>query len=94
MARRLLEGQALSVFERYVTQNIDELNPAELSEETLSEALDAIGYAIFPTNAIKTQSRALCRSIRKTLNMSITHLIACLSELNEQCSLSRWDHQV
>ena len=86
MARRLLDGQSLSVFERYVSQNMDESRPDAHTDEALNEALDSVGFSIFPTNAIKTQRRALRRSIRKPVDMSVTHLIARLSELNEQLS--------
>ena len=79
MTRRLLDGQALSVFENEVTTE-------SLGETTadLDKALDAVTKDVFPTNALAQQKRGMRRFIKKPLTMKISHLVARLTELNDQ----------
>ena len=79
MTKRLLEGNALSVFENEVTT-------AGLTESTanLDKALAAITEDVFPSNALMLQKRQMRRFIKKPLNMKMTHFVARLNEMNEQ----------
>ena len=79
MTKRLLKGQALSVFEK-------EISAEDLSENNanLDQALKAVTADVFPTNALAQQKWAMRRLIRKPLNMKVTHLLARLTELNDQ----------
>lgn len=79
MARRLLDGQALSTFEQTIMKE-------SLTESgtNLEIALDSITTDIFPHRALEMQCCALGRYVRKPVDMTIMHLVARLTELNEQ----------
>ena len=79
MVRRLLDGQALSTFERAVTEQ-------SLTETVanVTVALDEVTKDIFPHRALETQLRALRRYVKKPRDMSIMHMVARLTELNNQ----------
>ena len=79
MTKRLLKGQALSVFEKEIsTEGLSENNT------NLEQALEAVTADVFPTNTLAQQKWAMRRLIRKPLNMKVTHLLARLTELNDQ----------
>ena len=54
------------------------------SGANLEIALDSVTTDIFPHRALEMQCRALRRYVRKPVDMTIMHLVAQLTELNEQ----------
>ena len=82
MARRLLDGQALATFESVVSdQSLTE------SANNLKIAFHAITTDIFPHRALEIQCRGLRRHIKKPADMTIMHMVARLTELNDQLPL-------
>ena len=79
MTKRLLEGNALSIFEAHVASQ-------GLTETTanLDRALYEVTKDVFPSNALAIQKRMMSRFIKKPRSMKVAHFIARLNELNEQ----------
>ena len=76
--RRLLEGNALTVFD---------LKVAELGTQTtahLQDILRALRREVFPQYALQQQKRFMRRSLRKPRNMSIRAYVNRVLELNDQ----------
>ena len=76
--RRLLEGNALTVFD---------LKAAELGAQTVSHLQDilrALRREVFPEDALQQQKRFMRRSLHKPRNMTIRAYVNRVLELNDQ----------
>ena len=77
IGRRLMDGDALSHFENFVT--------AEALTQTVNNftrAMEAVGKHVFPAQAAKLQKRYLRRFVRKPIGMSSRMFVARVQELN------------
>ena len=77
IGRRLMDGDALSHFENFVT--------AEALTQTVNNfnrAMEAVGKHVFPAQAAKLQKRYLRRFVRKPMGMTSRMFVARVQELN------------
>lgn len=77
IGRRLMDGDALSEFENFVT--------AEQLTQTVNNfnrAMEAVAKHVFPAQAAKLQKRYLRRFVRKPLTMSVRKFVARIQEIN------------
>jgi hypothetical protein len=77
IGRRLMDGDALSEFENFVT--------AEQLTQTVNNfnrAMEAVAKHVFPTQAAKLQKRYLRRFVRKPLTMNVRKFVARIQEIN------------
>jgi hypothetical protein len=77
IGRRLMDGDALSHFENFVT--------AEALTQTVNnfnKAMEAVGRHVFPAQAAKLQKRYLRRFVRKPIGMTSRMFVARVQELN------------
>ena len=80
LARNLLTGDALSIF------NTTAADSTQVTSETLASfetCLDAVAYAVFPTRAELYQKRYMRRSLEKPADMSMREFMSRLQEINE-----------
>ena len=74
-ARRLLKGQALTVFE-------NEIGTGAETVASFKESLKAVTTDIFPKKALVTQLRHMRRFLRKPYTMSVRDYVARVVEIN------------
>ena len=77
IGRRLMDGDALSEFENFVT--------AEQLTQTVNNfnrAMEAVAKHVFPAQAAKLQKRYLRRFVRKPLTMSVRKFVTRIQEIN------------
>ena len=74
-ARRLLKGQALTVFENEIGTGAETL-------VSFKESLKAVTADIFPKKALVTQLRHMRRFLRKPYTMSVRDYVARVVEIN------------
>lgn len=77
IGRRLMDGDALSEFENFVT--------AEQLTQTVSNfnrAMEAVAKHVFPAQAAKLQKRYLRRFVRKPFTMNVRKFVARIQEIN------------
>ena len=77
MARRVLQGDALSAFERAVAANGNE------TVEHLKKCLTALKKHVFPLNSYQRQRHYLNRGVRKPKDWTVREFMTRLSELND-----------
>jgi hypothetical protein len=77
IGRRLMDGDALSEFENFVT--------AEQLTQTVNNfnrAMEEVAKHVFPTQAAKLQKRYLRRFVCKPLTMNVRKFAARIQEIN------------
>jgi hypothetical protein len=82
MARRVLYGDALAVFDEEALTLVQE------DEESFKKSLEALAHHVFPKNALSSQKAWLRRSddVKKKPNMSTRTWMARLQEINQMLS--------
>ena len=75
LARRLVKGQALTVFEKKIGTGAETLN-------SFKEALKAVTADIFPKKALVTQQRHMQQFLRKPQWMNIRDYVARVVKIN------------
>ena len=80
LARNLLTGDALSIFNTTAADTTLVMSETLTSFET---CLDAVAYAVFPTRAELYQKRYMRRNLEKPTEMSMREFMSRLQEINE-----------
>jgi hypothetical protein len=75
MARRVLEGDALAVFNNAAEDN-------EVTLETFNDCINAVTAHVFPSRALSTQKRYMRRYMRKPTDVKIREYVARVNEIN------------
>ena len=80
LARNLLTGDALSVFNTAASDNTIALTETNQSFET---CLDHVAYAVFPARAELLQKRYMRRRLEKPDDMTMREFMSRITEINE-----------
>ena len=87
VARRLLEGDALTAFNNAAAGHTTSAgNPSETTN-TFSACLDAVSASVFPRRALLLQKRYMRRFVRKPPTMTTRDYVARISEMNSYLPL-------
>jgi len=87
VARRLLEGDALTVFNNEAQTHTTNNGNASETAATFALCLDAVTKSVFPKRAVLLQKRYMRRFVRKPVGMTTRDYVARISEMNSYLPL-------